>query len=497
MKPYSRQLLTTAFSFTLVASTAVFALVLEDWLPTSHTSRFLGTTWQRLGLALVFALLLWCFARRISENGTLYYFRVLDERAPDLHEKAHERARTRFLDCRTVTRTLTLGVEAWVDISDIVEQSRRDLERAADSDAITTSHEFAPNAHWPIEFAIGYEWPLPEGTKIVEFNTDDLGPVTATAAIGNPGRIEPVPRSERDESAKLVWVDIHLTKEKPAQNGDQARRDNSQFIFHRYPDATALWGWPNADNGGCYRDSADLRPAVNLGSGQVHAAAELVARAILLALNAYPNALVAVGARTPKTVAVLSGRYFAAYLQQRPGTPPTDDSTAQYQSWSDPWRRLILLSYNQSIRQWQALKVRRNQPYERYFEPQQHDIHEVNPSASGELINLTPHDVNLFTTELVIPRYGVPARVLDVPTSMQMMLHRNDEIPILDVAGPGNIKDLPEPSEGKIYIVSRVTALASPERSDLVFPMYELRDSDGGIVGCRALGRCHNPRADS
>jgi hypothetical protein len=47
--------------------------------------------------------------------------------------------------------------------------------------------------------------------------------------------------------------------------------------------------------------------------------------------------------------------------------------------------------------------------------------------------------------------------------------------------------DLPAPVRGTRFVVSRLTALAARNRTDLVFPFSEIRDSNGQIVGVRGL----------
>ncbi|MCK9597609.1 MAG: hypothetical protein M0R06_01135 [Sphaerochaeta sp.] len=48
---------------------------------------------------------------------------------------------------------------------------------------------------------------------------------------------------------------------------------------------------------------------------------------------------------------------------------------------------------------------------------------------------------------------------------------------------------LPEQADGVYYIVSQIVKSACPERTDLLVPTDVMRDTNGNIVGCRALGR--------
>ena len=50
------------------------------------------------------------------------------------------------------------------------------------------------------------------------------------------------------------------------------------------------------------------------------------------------------------------------------------------------------------------------------------------------------------------------------------------------------VAHLPAPQPGVGYFVSRFLAARVP-RNDLYFPADEVRDENGRIIGCRALGR--------
>ena len=106
-----------------------------------------------------------------------------------------------------------------------------------------------------------------------------------------------------------------------------------------------------------------------------------------------------------------------------------------------------------------------------------------------EIVNLTPHDVYLAGADVTLPSRGIPPRVSLETTKM-------DD---LDVAGhpatveivverPGEVTDLPPAQAGIIYIVSRMVAEACTDRHDLCYPTALIRDDQGRIVGCGALG---------
>lgn len=106
--------------------------------------------------------------------------------------------------------------------------------------------------------------------------------------------------------------------------------------------------------------------------------------------------------------------------------------------------------------------------------------------VNAELINLTPHTVNILDSEdneiLAIDPSGL-ARV-SVETTVEGYL--NGIIPIVHNVY-GEVEGLPDPEEGKIFIVSLPVAKSLPEREDLYVPSDLVRTDKGVIVGCRSL----------
>lgn len=101
------------------------------------------------------------------------------------------------------------------------------------------------------------------------------------------------------------------------------------------------------------------------------------------------------------------------------------------------------------------------------------------------LRNLTPHDVVVRWPggERRLPSEGI-ARVDDQAQPGEPVCG----LPVVDVH-PGAALDLPDPEPGVTLLVSRVMALAVPERRDLVFPFGEIRDDGGQIVAVSSLAR--------
>lgn len=110
-----------------------------------------------------------------------------------------------------------------------------------------------------------------------------------------------------------------------------------------------------------------------------------------------------------------------------------------------------------------------------------------------KLINLTPHAITIhaeafagFSARVELPASGTVARCAVTSRSIGTVEHGGVAIPVTTTA-LGAVTDLPEPSDGVGYIVSRIVAEACHTRSDLYFPGEAIRDERGQIVGCRGL----------
>lgn len=508
-----RQTLAILLSVLAVITTGFVGLVIEDLFPAGGSFKADGPTQARVWAGAFFLLLLVYVTWRISRgSGTLYYLRILNERAPDIHHPARTRAKTRYLDYRSVTRSLSLGSGGWVDVADIVESARSELQSAASTDNEWTSTEFAPNAHWPIQFALGFDWPLTDQTKIMEFKEGKNRPVFHDRAFIAPvvlSQVQEVGRKEPDCTVELVHVHVHLS------DGDvlkpEHHPDNIRDVFDRTADRTFLWGALSSSQSRTHVGpvaAASQLPVDVHPNGPItpHAAAEGLAQAILTALDAHPYAVVAVSAQVPKTVAVLAGRYFAAYLQWRSTPKPKDAEEGspemaawlelseleracqkQYKSWNDAWSRLVLLSYNESTRRMQAMRVRDAQPV------RLPDLPAADRGLRGQVDVRTPHSLAVFG-DAENPLFthdpdGAPARLSEDRLPAKGLSIGGAEIPLIDLSYSDTVTDLPSARDGVWVVVSRVTAQAVPHRDDLVFPLDEVRDSENRIIGCRALGR--------
>ena len=106
-----------------------------------------------------------------------------------------------------------------------------------------------------------------------------------------------------------------------------------------------------------------------------------------------------------------------------------------------------------------------------------------------EILNLTPHPVNIINGEGVMtatfPVAGPAPRLAELVESLPAV----DGLPVNKVSYSEEITNLPAPHKGVLLIVSRITAAAVTGREDILFPHGEVRDENGRILGVRALGR--------
>jgi hypothetical protein len=113
--------------------------------------------------------------------------------------------------------------------------------------------------------------------------------------------------------------------------------------------------------------------------------------------------------------------------------------------------------------------------------------------SATELVNLTPHQIDIMTPagRIAIAPSAQPARLVSEFTN-----------PIeIDIDGVriAFFRELPLPTVGLpdadayrrcLYIVSRAVAERYPERTDLVFPSRFVADPDTGrVLGCSSLSR--------
>ncbi|MFJ2630822.1 hypothetical protein ACIO6U_02510 [Streptomyces sp. NPDC087422] len=110
------------------------------------------------------------------------------------------------------------------------------------------------------------------------------------------------------------------------------------------------------------------------------------------------------------------------------------------------------------------------------------------------ILNFTPHPIRLYAAERedgfddlephlreVIDPEPVPARLATIELGGGFTF---------ELVEFGHAEHLPPKRDGVQYIVSLVVALALRDRrGDLLVPYREVRDSNGTVIGCRALAQ--------
>lgn len=123
------------------------------------------------------------------------------------------------------------------------------------------------------------------------------------------------------------------------------------------------------------------------------------------------------------------------------------------------------------------------------------------------LINLTPHTIDVFRREDVVPDFGrgfklaaqnvEPAFIIPSHGIARVATAETDDgdvggVPVLKQEY-GAIMGLPKPRKGVYYIVSGLTAQAARAQGrttdDLLLTTRLVRNDSGTIVGCAAFAR--------
>lgn len=121
------------------------------------------------------------------------------------------------------------------------------------------------------------------------------------------------------------------------------------------------------------------------------------------------------------------------------------------------------------------------------------------------LINLTPHPIRVYTSETPdqiadtndgllfrIDPIGKPARIAMIDLGHDRDVtddYASGYTTYVEWIQFGACHGLPQPEAGTTCIVSLVVALSAASRSDLVFPLSEVRNQEGTVIGCRGFGR--------
>lgn len=104
----------------------------------------------------------------------------------------------------------------------------------------------------------------------------------------------------------------------------------------------------------------------------------------------------------------------------------------------------------------------------------------------ANFVNLTPYTINILNENdqeiMTIPASGIVARYSQSEETVMTI----DGINVTRQTF-GDVFDLPEPQDGSFFIVSRLVAMAAPDRLDLLIPGPLVRNDQGQPIGYRGL----------
>lgn len=127
-----------------------------------------------------------------------------------------------------------------------------------------------------------------------------------------------------------------------------------------------------------------------------------------------------------------------------------------------------------------------------------------------EIINLTPHDINFYEEEHTqkikgcyyiipgaapyhtIPASGITARAAQTEDNLPAIDCNGVRVPLLQMTYGAPV-NLPEPEEGKAYVVSALTVAAAKaarrSTADLYVVARTVRNEVGAVIGACALSK--------
>jgi hypothetical protein len=119
---------------------------------------------------------------------------------------------------------------------------------------------------------------------------------------------------------------------------------------------------------------------------------------------------------------------------------------------------------------------------------------EMRENVEVTLVNCTPHEIILCASDGTkmrsVPTSGSIARCATERTVIGSVVFQGMLIPVAAVK-LGEVIGLPAPKPGTIYIVSAIAGAAckAAGRTDVVLVDDAVRDSEGRVIGARALAR--------
>ena len=121
-----------------------------------------------------------------------------------------------------------------------------------------------------------------------------------------------------------------------------------------------------------------------------------------------------------------------------------------------------------------------------------------------QIVNLTPHAINL--PDRVIESSGIarcPENSTKVGEVDGIPIYRTEYGPAEVAAhehygqGVATMSGLPMPEPGKIFVVSMLVAQQHLDRADVYYPAKLIRDEQGRVIGCGALGQINSSVAQA
>lgn len=106
------------------------------------------------------------------------------------------------------------------------------------------------------------------------------------------------------------------------------------------------------------------------------------------------------------------------------------------------------------------------------------------------VVNLTANTVVVRSpdgNESAFAPHGTMARRQEATTRLGDLDIDGHVVPLVHQE-LGELVGLPDPEPGVVYVVSRLAALACPERNDVVYPAGEIHDDRGQLVAVKSLG---------
>lgn len=116
----------------------------------------------------------------------------------------------------------------------------------------------------------------------------------------------------------------------------------------------------------------------------------------------------------------------------------------------------------------------------------------TNDAPRARLVNLTPHDLVVFAGDreiLRIPTSQDVLRLEELQTAVSPTLIQGHLVEIVTIEYGAPDTSLPASEPAVFYVVSRIAANALRARRDVLFPLDDVRDERGAIIGCRRFAQ--------